>query len=126
MTGTHRRKRETSTDQYAAMLHRMLASYTRRIAADPGTGLPHLHALEAAMTDAMNLGIWQANQIGGHSLNQLADVLGCSKQAVYKRVQLGKQVAAERQAAERKQQQIAVQVAVPRQLPAGHVQARLL
>lgn len=116
MTGTHRRrKRTTTTDQYAAMLTRMVRAYGTRIGAEPAEGLAHLRELEQAMTDAVNLGIYTANRAGGHSLNELADTLGVSKQAVSKRVGLGEQIARERNRAAI----TGTRVAKPRALPPG-------
>jgi hypothetical protein len=89
MTGTHRRKRRsTSTDDYAAMLHRILRAYGRRIGEDPAAGLAHLRDLELAFADAVNAGIAAANR-DGVSINRMAEILGVSKQAIHKRVQLG-------------------------------------
>jgi hypothetical protein len=97
MTGLHRRrKRTTTTDSYAAMLARMLRAYGSRIGTDPAAGLAHMRDLETAMTDAINLGIYEANKVGGHSINELAAILGMSKQAVHKRVGLGEQLARQR------------------------------
>jgi hypothetical protein len=116
MTGIHRRrKRTTSTEQYAAMLARMLRSYGTRIGAEPAEGLAHLRDLEQAMTDAANLGIYTANRAGGHSLNELADTLGISKQAVSKRVGLGEQIAQQRD----RPAITGNRVARPRALPPG-------
>jgi hypothetical protein len=131
MTGLHRkRKRETTTDDYAAMLARMVRAYGNRIGQDPAAGLAHLRQLETELTDAVNAGIYTANKVGGRSINYLAGDLGVSKQAVFKRVQAGKQVVQERErrqraaqrAAQRKEQQTAesaLWTAAPRELPPG-------
>lgn len=118
MTGQHRKRRPTTTDDYAAMLARMLRAYGTRIGQDPQAGLSHLRELEQALADAANLGIYTANKVGGHSINQLADTLGVSKQAVHKRVGLGEQVARLR---ERVQRRTVTQArkAAPKQLPSG-------
>jgi hypothetical protein len=114
MAGIHRRrKRTTTTDDYSAMLARMLRSYGNRIGQDPEAGLGHLRDLEAELADAVNLGIYTANKVGGHSINQLADHLGVSKQAVYKRVQLGEIVQRQRDRRER----TTLRAAKPRELP---------
>ena len=115
MEGRHRKRRPTTTDDYAAMARRILRAYGRRIGEDPEAGLTHLRGLEAELADAVNVGIYTANKVGGHSINQLADVLGVSKQAVHKRVGMGEQVAqqqAQRTAA-------AARTAKRRELPAG-------
>ena len=96
------------------MMTRMLRAYGKRIGQDPNAGLSHLRQLEAELADAVNLGIWTANRIGGHSINQLADMLGVSKQAVHKRVGLGEQIARQ---SERTQPAVtATRVAQPREL----------
>jgi hypothetical protein len=116
MPGLHRkRKRTTSTSQYAAMLRRMTIRYGDRIGEDPAEGLAHLRELEQAMTDAVNLGIYTANR-SGHSINEMADMLGVSKQAIYKRVGLGEAVAQQRG---KPRIEDAARVAAPRELPAG-------
>jgi hypothetical protein len=118
MAGLHRRrKRTTTTDDYSAMLARMLRSYGNRIGQDPEAGLAHLRNLEAELTAAVNVGIYTANRVGGHSINQLADILGVSKQAVHKRVGIGEQIARQREQADRKR--ITLQAAKPRELPPG-------
>ena len=116
MAGLHRkRKRDTTADDYAAMLGRMLAAYGKRVGADPAASLPHLRELEQALTDSVNAGIWQANKTGGHSVNELADILGVSKQAIFKRVSLGEQAARQREQARRTIGQ--ARTATPKQLP---------
>jgi hypothetical protein len=115
VTGLHRkRKRETTSDDYAAMLARMMASYGKRIGDDPAASLAHLRELETALTDATNHGLYLANKVGGHSINELASHLGVSKQAVFKRVGLGAQVARRRQ-----KNSFPTRTARPRELPPG-------
>lgn len=118
MTGLHRRrKRQTTTADYAAMAKRINRGYGRRIAADPSTALRHLRDLETSFTDDVNLGLHEAVTIGGHSPTELADMLGISRQAIYKRVALGQAVAERREREQRaKQPAITAQVARPREL----------
>jgi hypothetical protein len=75
------------------MLMRMIYGYGVRVGEDPA-GLAHLRDLEAAMRDAVNIGIYAANKLEDrpYSINEIAAILGVSKQAVHKRVQLGEQV----------------------------------
>jgi hypothetical protein len=102
MTGAHRkRKRVTTTGDYAAMLHRMLAAYGRRVAEDPAA-VEHLAGIERSLTAAVNLGLYQA-AAAGRSAQDLADVLGVSRQAVYKRLALGEAEARAAEAAQRAQ-----------------------
>jgi hypothetical protein len=97
MPGRHRlparRRRDVETSEYAAMMTRIILGYGNRIAQDPAA-LVHLRDLEAAMRDAVNLGIYAANKFGDrpYSINEMAAILGISKQAVHKRVQLGQAV----------------------------------
>jgi hypothetical protein len=89
MAGQHRRrKRATTTDQYAAMLTRMMRGYGKRVAEDPAAALTHLRMIEAALSDATNQGIHRAIE-SGKSPTEIADVLGVSRQAIYKRATLG-------------------------------------
>ena len=90
MAGVHRKRKRksTTTDDYADMLVRMINAYGRRTREDPATGLPHLHRIEAALTSARDAAIWGAN-VDGHSINEMAGILGQSKQAIHKRVQAG-------------------------------------
>jgi hypothetical protein len=119
MAGIHRRKRKpTTTDDYAAMLTRMVRAYGRRIGQDHKAGLGHLRDLEAELTDAVNLGIYTANRVSGVSINQLAAELGVSKQAVHKRVGLGELVAKQQDRRPRPAVTTAP-VARPRELPPG-------
>jgi hypothetical protein len=95
MTGVHRKRKRkpTSTEDYAAMLVRMVRSYGRRIGEDPAAGLVALRDIETEFAAAVNVGLMAANREGGHSINDLADMLGVSKQAIHKRVQAGEAAA---------------------------------
>lgn len=118
MTGLHRRrKRTTGADEYAAMLRRMLAAYGKRIGEDPAASLAHLRELESTLTDSVNLGLFLANKSGGHSINELADVLGVSKQAIHKRVGLGELV--ERERTKPRRSVTGARKATPRELGPG-------
>ena len=88
-----RKKRETETSDYIAMLVRMIYGYGVRIGEDPAA-LAHLRDLEAAMKDAVNVGIYAANKEADrpYSINEMAAILGVSKQAIHKRVGLGEEV----------------------------------
>ncbi len=101
MTGRHARtkaiqrprRRVTEASEYAAMMMRIIYGYGSRIGQDPAA-LAHLRDLEAGMRDAVNVGIYAANKLEDrpYSINEIAAILGVSKQAVHKRVQLGEQV----------------------------------
>jgi hypothetical protein len=125
MAGIHRkRKRTTTTDDYAAMLRRMILAYGTRIGAEPAEGLAHLRELETALADSVNLGIYTANKVGGHSINELADMLSVSKQAVFKRVGLGAAIARQREQRQRRRRFIVptgtqIPAATPLELPKG-------
>jgi hypothetical protein len=96
------------------MLRRMLAAYGKRIGQEPVEGLAHLRELEAALTDATNLGIHAALE-AGQSPTALAGVLGVSRQAIYKRAALGGRVADQG----RQPRVDALRAARPRELPPG-------
>jgi hypothetical protein len=93
--GRHRRKRETTTADYDAMLIRLIRSYGKRIGQDPDAALIDLRAIESELTDSVNLGLHDALS-SGQSATKLADMLGVSRQAIYKRAGLGEQVAKQR------------------------------
>jgi hypothetical protein len=89
----HEARRITETSEYAAFLIRALYGYGRRVGDDPA-GLAHLRDIEAALRDATNLGIFQANAGGRspYSLAEIGAVLAISREAVFKRKRLGEQV----------------------------------
>jgi hypothetical protein len=120
MTGEHRKRkrRPTSTEEYGAMLRRMIRGYGKRIGtdADPGPALKMFREIEAELAEALNAGLAVSNRAGGHSINELADGLGVSKQAVHNRVRAG-EIAAKRKTP-RPVRHNAVK-AVPRELDAG-------
>ena len=106
MTGKHVARRQTETSDYAAMLTRMIYAYGTRIADDPG-GLVHLAQLRDALTDAADMGIAAANdqdlqpdRAQRYSINEMAAILGVSKQAVHKRVVRGRPIVARLKAAQ--------------------------
>ena len=118
MTGVHRKRKRkpTSAGDYAAMMRRMIRNYARRAGEDPMAELANLRAIEAELHEAVNNGVYVANKTGGHSVNELAEVLGVSKQAIHKRVQAGE--AAARPKPSRSVRHGAVR-AVQRELEAG-------
>ena len=88
------------TSEYVAMMMRIIIGYGERIGDDP-VALTHLRDLEAVTRDAVNAGIYLANRSGErpYSINEIAAIMGISKQAVHKRVQLGEVVYARLEAA---------------------------
>lgn len=82
------------------MMMRIIIGYGERIGDDP-VALTHLRDLEAVTRDAVNAGIYLANRSGErpYSINEIAAIMGISKQAVHKRVQLGEIVYARLEAA---------------------------
>jgi hypothetical protein len=118
MTGEHRKRkrRPTTTEDYAAMLRRMIRSYGRRIGENPEAGLEAVRAIEAELTGAVNTGLAEANRTGGRSMTELADMLGVSKQAIGARVKAGEATSRARARAARPIRSSAVK-AVPRALP---------
>jgi hypothetical protein len=96
MTGRHRAprhpKRITETSDYVAMMTRIIAAYGDRIAGDP-VALAHLRDLQAVLADQVNRGIFEANQgQDRYSQNEMAAILGVSRQAIAKRIALGADV----------------------------------
>lgn len=107
MTGRHRLparqprpRREVETSEYIAMLMRIIIGYGERIGQDP-VALTHLRDIEKITRDAVNAGIYLANRTGArpYSINEIAAIMGISKQAVWKRAELGEQVVARLEAA---------------------------
>lgn len=95
-----RTRRDTETSEYAAMMIRVLYGYGQRIGTDPAA-LAHLRDIETALRDAVNLGVFTANRAGTrpYSINEMAAILGISKQGVHKRVRLGEDIYARLEAA---------------------------
>jgi len=95
-----RRKRLTETSDYVAFMARIIIGYSERIKEDP-VALVHLRDLEDGMRDTVNRGIYLANRSGErpYSINEIAVIMGISKQAVHKRVKLGEAVHARLEAA---------------------------
>ncbi|MGH3220047.1 MAG: hypothetical protein ACRDPY_15305 [Streptosporangiaceae bacterium] len=96
MAGKHRAPRRpqriTETSDYVAMMLRIIAAYGDRVAADP-VALAHLRDLEAALVEQVNRGIFEANASSAHySQNEIARILGISRQAIAKRIRLGELV----------------------------------
>jgi hypothetical protein len=112
--GRHRRKRTTSTADYDRMLIRMIRSYGKRVGQDPEGALVDLRTIETTLADSVNLGLHDALS-AGQSATRLADILGVSRQAIYKRAGLGEQVARQRA----KQIGNTLPVARPREVTSG-------
>lgn len=88
--------RVTETSDYVAMMLRIFKGYGDRVSADP-VALVHLGELIAALANETNRGIYLAND-GEHSYSQndMARILGVSRQAVAKRIANGELVHAGR------------------------------
>lgn len=82
-------QRVTETSDYVAMMTRIITAFGDRIAADPAA-LAHLRDLQDVLADQVNRGIFEANK-GQHrySQNEMAAILGISRQAIAKRIGLG-------------------------------------
>lgn len=102
MTGRHARpgrlqrrqeRRQVEASEYVAMMVRIIYGFGYRVSEDPAA-LVHLREIEAALRDAVNVGIYGANKLGDrpYGINELGSILGVSKQAVHKRVRLGEEV----------------------------------
>ena len=89
---------KTETSDYVAMLTRMINAWGDRVADDPAA-LVHLGDLIAALRDATNRGMFEANRRpGGYSHNDMAAILGVTRPAIGKRIALGEAVYAAVQA----------------------------
>jgi hypothetical protein len=96
MTGSHRAPRRpqhvTETSDYVAMMTRIITAYGDRIASDP-VGLAHLRDLQAVLAEQVNRGIFEANQgQDRYSQNEMARILGVTRQAIAWRIGLGQEV----------------------------------
>lgn len=87
-----RAKRVTETSDYVAFTKRTVWGFGVRIGQDPAA-LAHLRDLQQTFIDAVNHGMFTANKGGDHySQNDMAAILGTSRQAVAKRIKLGEEV----------------------------------
>jgi predicted DNA-binding protein YlxM (UPF0122 family) len=93
-SGRHR-KRVVETEEYVAMLHRMVNALARRLSDDP-VGLVHVEPLRDHLRDAMNIAI-AVNQEKprGYSFGELAAILGTRRESVYERAAKGRKLLAE-------------------------------
>lgn len=92
MTGKHRARPRTETSDYVAMMTRLFSAWGDRVAADPAA-LVHMRDLERALSEATSRGIFEANQRpGGYSQNEIARMMGVTRQAISKRVAHGQAV----------------------------------
>lgn len=101
MNGRHRKSirpaRVTETSEYVAMIERILLGLQERIADDPAA-LVHARTLETALRDAVNVGIFKANAgEHGYSQNEIAAMLGATRQAVQQRIGRGRDAYAAQQ-----------------------------
>ncbi|MEV0316670.1 hypothetical protein [Nonomuraea fuscirosea] len=73
------------TEDYVAMLHRMVEALARRLADDP-VGLVHVEPLRKHLRDAMNTAIAiNQGKPRGYSFGDLAKILGIRRESVYER-----------------------------------------
>ena len=92
--GAHKRSaRVTETSDFVAMMVRLLIAWGDRVGQDPAA-LVHLRELESTLAQQTNRGIFTANRRERYSQNEMARILGVSRQAVAKRIQLGELVEA--------------------------------
>jgi ribosomal protein S20 len=85
-------QRVTETSDYVAMMTRIITAFGDRVASDPAA-LAHLRDLQDVLADQVNRGIFEANKGRNHcSQNEMAAILGISRQAIAKRIGLGETV----------------------------------
>jgi hypothetical protein len=84
--------RITETSDYVAMMTRIITAFGDRIAANPAA-LAHLRDLQDTLADQVNRGIFEANKgRSRYSQNEMAAILGISRQGIAKRIGLGETV----------------------------------
>lgn len=97
MTGRHeaprgaqrRSGRVTETSDFVAFMTRLMVAFGDRVAQDP-VALVHLRELQATLEQQTNRGIFEANKGQDHySQNDMAQILGLTRQAVAHRIKLG-------------------------------------
>jgi hypothetical protein len=88
-----RAARTTETSEYAAFVLRVIKSLGDRIADDPAM-LAHIPAIQQAITDNINRGIYTANNKTWqpYSLAEMGRIMGCSYQAIQQRRTRGETV----------------------------------
>ncbi|MEV1001159.1 hypothetical protein [Nonomuraea sp. NPDC050202] len=86
------------TEEYVAMLHRMIDALTRRLSDDP-VGPVHIELLRQHLRNAMNIAtaINQDNP-GGYSFGELARILGIRRESVHDRALKRRRLTAEMRA----------------------------
>ncbi|GAA2212496.1 hypothetical protein GCM10009850_079580 [Nonomuraea monospora] len=95
--GRHRR-RVVETEEYVAMLHRMVDALARRLSDDP-VGLVHVEPLREHLRDAMNIAIaLNQEKPRGYSFGELAEILGMRRESVYERAVRGRTLLADMRA----------------------------
>ncbi|GAA2211764.1 hypothetical protein GCM10009850_072240 [Nonomuraea monospora] len=96
--GSRHRRRVVETEEYVAMLHRMVDALARRLSDDP-VGLVHVEPLREHLRDAMNIAIaLNQEKPRGYSFGELAKILGMRRESVYERAVKGRARLAERRA----------------------------
>lgn len=92
-----RSRRVTETEEYCAMMHRMIDALGVRLADDPA-GLVHVEGLRDHLRDVANVAI-ALNQErpgnAGYSFGELAKILGMRRESVFERAQKGRAILAE-------------------------------
>lgn len=115
MTGIHRRRaRQTTDEQYAKMIGRMLRAWKPRAENDPLAALAHLREYQQLLDDTANTAIHRAlsdPRQSRLSASALASAFGISRQAIYKRAALAEQ--------ETQAQHVTLRKAAPRELETG-------
>lgn len=101
MATSPRRKRSarvTETEEYVAMLHRMVDALGVRLADDPA-GLVHVEPLREHLRDVANVAIaHNQEKPRGYSFGELAKILGIKRESVYERAVKGRALLAKARA----------------------------
>lgn len=90
-TAAQKPSRSLETSEFIAMLYRQSAALRRRCANDPA-GLVQALEFQARLANDINAAIYEAN-VGNdaYSMNEIAKMLGYSRQAIQQRVARGRE-----------------------------------
>lgn len=84
-------KRQYETSEFIAMLYRHSAALRRRCASDPA-GLVQAVQFQRRLAEDINAAIFEANRgSDAYSMNEMARMLGCSRQAIQQRAHRGRE-----------------------------------
>ncbi|GAA2820694.1 hypothetical protein [Nonomuraea rubra] len=93
-TSGKRHRRVVETEEYVAMLHRMVDALAKRLSDDP-VGLVHVEPLRKHLGDAMNIAVAiNQEKPHGYSFGELAKILNIRRESVFERAAKGRMLLA--------------------------------